>query len=536
MDITRRTTFALAAVAVVAAAASGGTLSQALASRAQVETVRGQLADQSQSVADLRAEFATYDSQLNMLVLLSATDSQQPALIQATRTQVDDAYTAAATSLERARRSSADPALTTALDDLAGGIAQYQGFADRVERALAANDRSAAARLQTVDNAAASDRISAALDAAGARSHELTDAGLTNLSEHQSLVVTTSIGLGVAVMLALATISLLLFRWLRPLRAVEYQLEALASGRLGTGSPQPSRPSNDEVGRMRRATERAVEQLRTTVLGIQEGMSTLAAATEQLAANSGVIAESAGSSAAQSRSMSESYRHVDGSFAELAGAAGEFGTSIQDISRSSSEAAAIAAAAVSQAQTTIATVERLGRSSAEITGVVDLIDQVAAQTNLLALNATIEAARAGDAGKGFAVVATEVKALADQTAGATREIGVRITQIQQDTEAAVAAISGITEVISQINHHQASIAGAVEEQAVTAQQMQQNIAVAASGASDLGGGVEAVAEAAAAAHSSVAESRQASEDLTRLSSRLMQLVSHFDLGRVPGDG
>jgi methyl-accepting chemotaxis protein len=536
MDITRRTTLALAAVAVVAAAASSWTLSQALASRAQVEAVRSQLADQNQAVADLRAEFATYDSQLNMLVLLSSVEGTQQALVQATQTQAHESAAAAGTSLQQARRSSSDPALSAALTDLAGGISQYQGLATRVDQALAVKDTAAAARLQTIDNATASDRISKALDAAGARSHELTDAGLTSLSEHQSLVVTTSIGLGVAVMLALATISLLLFRWLRPLRDVEHRLEELASGRLGTGLPKQSRPTDDEVGRMRRATERAVDQLRMTVLGIQEGMSTLAAATEQLAANSGVIAESAGSSAAQSRSMSESYRHVDGSFAELAGAAGEFGTSIQDISRSSSEAAAIAAAAVSQAQTTIATVERLGRSSAEITGVVDLIDQVAAQTNLLALNATIEAARAGDAGKGFAVVATEVKALADQTAGATREIGVRITQIQQDTEAAVAAISGITEVISQISHHQASIAGAVEEQAVTAQQMQQNIAVAASGASDLGGGVNAVAEAAAAAHSSVAESRQASEDLTRLSSRLLQLVSHFDLGRVPSDG
>ncbi len=529
MDITRRTTLALAAVALVAAGANGWTVSQAVASRAQVESLKGQLADQDQAVADLRSEFATYDGQLNMLVLLSEAGTSQQDLIQATRDQTKAAYGAAVTSLEQARASSNDATLSTALTDLGAGIEQYQGFAGKVEQALTAKDYAAATRLQTLDNAEASDRISKALDAAGSRSHTLVNAELTSLAEHQSLVVTSSIGLGITVMVALAIISLLLFRWLRPLRAVEHQLEELAAGRLG-GSHGGGSCGNDEVGRMRLATEKAFEQLRTTVLGIQEGMATLAAATEELAANSGVIAESAGASAAQSRSMSESYRSVDSSFAGLADAAGEFGSSIQEISRSSGEAAGIAAAAVSQAQVTIGTVERLGRSSAEISGVVELINQVAAQTNLLALNATIEAARAGDAGKGFAVVATEVKALADQTAGATREIGVRIAQIQQDTQAAVAAISGITEVISQINHHQGSIAEAVEEQAVTAQQIQVNIAMAATGASELGGGVDAVAEAAATAHSSVAESRQASEDLTRLSSRLMQLVSHFDLG------
>jgi methyl-accepting chemotaxis protein len=80
---------------------------------------------------------------------------------------------------------------------------------------------------------------------------------------------------------------------------------------------------------------------------------------------------------------------------------------------------------------------------------------------LLALNATIEAARAGDAGKGFAVVANEVKDLAQATAQATEEIAGRIDAIQNDTSEAVAAISEINAVVSQISEYQNIIAATV---------------------------------------------------------------------------
>ncbi|MFY0104130.1 methyl-accepting chemotaxis protein, partial [Acinetobacter baumannii] len=87
----------------------------------------------------------------------------------------------------------------------------------------------------------------------------------------------------------------------------------------------------------------------------------------------------------------------------------------------------MASDAVNQARTTNARVGELSQAAARIGDVVDLINSIAGQTNLLALNATIEAARAGEAGRGFAVVASEVKALAEQTAKATGEIGQQIT-------------------------------------------------------------------------------------------------------------
>ena len=100
----------------------------------------------------------------------------------------------------------------------------------------------------------------------------------------------------------------------------------------------------------------------------------------------------------------------------------------------------MASTAVDEAGATNGRVEQLAKAASRIGDVVELINAIAGQTNLLALNATIEAARAGEAGRGFAVVAAEVKALADQTAKATNEIGQQVIDIQAATKESVGAI------------------------------------------------------------------------------------------------
>ncbi len=86
-------------------------------------------------------------------------------------------------------------------------------------------------------------------------------------------------------------------------------------------------------------------------------------------------------------------------------------------------------------------VTRLAEAAGRISAIVDQIDTIAKQTNILALNATIEAARAGEAGKGFAVVAHEVKTLANQTSTATLDIRRRISALNSETDAILAAMS-----------------------------------------------------------------------------------------------
>ncbi len=96
-----------------------------------------------------------------------------------------------------------------------------------------------------------------------------------------------------------------------------------------------------------------------------------------------------------------------------------------------------------------AMVRGLAEASAEIGKIVTDIEAVARQTNMLALNATIEAARAGEAGKGFAVVAGEVKALANQTTGATEDIRGRIEGLQREIATIVGAIEESTAAVTE---------------------------------------------------------------------------------------
>lgn len=92
-------------------------------------------------------------------------------------------------------------------------------------------------------------------------------------------------------------------------------------------------------------------------------------------------------------------------------------------------------------------VEKLGNKSAEVTGIVKVIRDIAGKTNMLALNAAIEAARAGEAGKGFAVVANEIRNLAEQTREASKNIETLLIEIQKETDDTVVAMNqGLIEV------------------------------------------------------------------------------------------
>jgi methyl-accepting chemotaxis protein len=312
----------------------------------------------------------------------------------------------------------------------------------------------------------------------------------------------------------------------RPLGGLRDRLADIARGE-GDLTQRLDTAGRDELSEISGLFNEFAEQVSGTIRDVRDAAGSLAAAAEQLSATSGSIAAASKQTTTQAEVVAGASRSVDASVNGFAAAAGELGQSIGEIAQNAGEAARVAAAAVELAERTTDTVERLGRSSAEIGSVVELIQGVAAQTNLLALNATIEAARAGEAGRGFAVVATEVKDLAGETARATQDISDRIAQIQAETGQAVTAIAEIASVIAQINDFQGSIAGAVEEQTATTAAMSQAVEEAATGTRDITRTIDGVAEAAEIADRSVRESQEATTELAAMSARLTTLVSRF---------
>jgi methyl-accepting chemotaxis protein len=149
------------------------------------------------------------------------------------------------------------------------------------------------------------------------------------------------------------------------------------------------------------------------------------------------------------------------------------------------------------------------------------------QTNLLALNATIEAARAGDAGKGFAVVASEVKSLANQTAKATEDIRVQISEIQGSTGQTVEAIRSIGTTIRQMSEIATTIASAVEEQGAATREIATNVHQAAQGTSDIATNIEGVSRAASDTGSAASQVLSVAGELSKQAETLRRDVDEF---------
>jgi len=226
----------------------------------------------------------------------------------------------------------------------------------------------------------------------------------------------------------------------------------------------------------------------------------------------------------KARVVSETSLNMSTHIQSVATAVGQLSASISDISENAAESARVGDAAVQIANETNATVERLGKSSSEIGSVIRIINSIAEQTNLLALNATIEAARAGDAGRGFAVVAAQVKELARATSDATEDISKRILSIQENTGSAIKAIEEISEVSGRIERMQTSIAAAVEEQAVTTSDIDNNIRQAADGAEDIALSIRELAQAAEGTAVTLSASQEAADQLSEIASQLRNLV------------
>lgn len=380
---------------------------------------------------------------------------------------------------------------------------------------------------------------------------------------------TSLITIVAVLILAIIVIVYVAARIAKPLEIIEGVAGRIAGGDLSLTNINVN--SQDELGRLARAFETMVGNLRNLVREIDTSSELVAASAEELTASAHQSSQAAnqvaGSIADVSKGMAEQSAVANDTSAVIQ----QMSASIQQIAANVNEVAAQSAQAsvkanegnksVDKAISQMANIEHtvissagvvanLGERSKEIGQIVDTISGIAGQTNLLALNAAIEAARAGEQGRGFAVVAEEVRKLAEQSQEAAKKIAVLISEIQGDTNKAVIAMdegtrevklgaevvnaSGqafqeITTLITRVSGQISEVSSAIEQMAIGSQQIVGSVKRIDDLSKNVSGEAYTVSAATEEQSASMEEIASSSQVLAKLAMDLREAVNRFEV-------
>ena len=256
---------------------------------------------------------------------------------------------------------------------------------------------------------------------------------------------------------------------------------------------------------------------------LRDAMSTVATNVSAIRSGSGEISQAADD-------LSRRTEQQAASLEETAAALDEITATVNRTAAGAKQASATVQAAKGDAETSgnvvrdaVSAMGAIEKSAQEISQIIGVIDEIAFQTNLLALNAGVEAARAGDAGRGFAVVASEVRALAQRSAEAAKEIKVLISASTSQVNSGVALVGQTGEALQRIVGRVAEIDGLVSEISASAQEQ-------ATGLQQVNTAINQMDQVTQQNAAMVEQSTAASHSLSQEAETLAASVSRFQLG------
>ena len=306
--------------------------------------------------------------------------------------------------------------------------------------------------------------------------------------------------------------------------------------------------NDDEMGRLYAGFNTVVKNIRRMILSVSDAVEATASASHQISSSSEEMAAGAQEQSMQSTEVAGGIEQMTQTILHTSRNASVASDSAKEANRLAKEGHAKVLEnqngfeqMMISAKTTSEKISTLAGRTNQIGEITQVIEEIADQTNLLALNAAIEAARAGEQGRGFAVVADEVRKLAERTSKATKEIAetIKLTQLEarDANEAMVKAEQSVNEgeratdelgkmlneivrSVENVSLQIEQVATASEEQSSTAEEIKRNI--------------EGINRITIESATGTGEIAKASEDLSRLTIKLQELISQFKLNEKAG--